>query len=61
MEKMSKKTIAINVMPQTKVKLDEIRKETGLPIGVIIDKLVMYAREEMFWIEYSEFKNKANV
>jgi hypothetical protein len=40
MEKMNKKTIAINVMPATKEKLDYIRIETGLPIGVIIDMLV---------------------
>jgi len=40
MEKMNKKMIAITVMPETKKKLDEMRLQTGLPLGAIIDKLV---------------------
>ena len=40
MKKLVKKMISINVMPETKVKLDEMRFETGLQLGAIVDKLV---------------------
>jgi hypothetical protein len=40
MEKFEKVTMAVKILPKTKVKFELIRKKTGLSYGQLIDKLI---------------------
>lgn len=52
MEKFDKVQIAIRIKPETKVKLERIRVQTGLAYGVIIDNLVKEEYEKRIGVAY---------
>jgi len=40
MKKMNKLTIAVRIKPETRAWFEKTREETGIPVGILIDKMV---------------------
>jgi len=59
--KMKKVSVLVNVMPETKRILNELRVSSGLPVGILIDRLVQVYYKEYYVKQNGNGKDERSI